>query len=340
MKSTKALFIFWLFASPALAQVGYCKQGGQCTLSSLTVTGTATFSGAIGSTSFNASAASGAKAFSSLQGARTNFDGATGAKYISSDGTTLTFTGLGATITGNLFAQSSITNNSGVLPVLLNDVHGTCIGDGTGTNCDGALTIASATASGTIQAQFFTQTNQDFACTSTSTFNFTGNISAANASTTVSAFRYLPLNALDANDLIFNVATSTGTRNFTVDVEGDGFFRGSLSTASLSATGFAAESGTVRLGVNGSLFTNFVGGHATLDFGSALINTCNDLTLSVAGSTFNAQVIIGLPTPPPTGSVFNAWVSAGDTITIRHCCVGAATCDPPSDDYWVRLFNN
>lgn len=97
----------------------------------------------------------------------------------------------------------------------------------------------------------------------------------------------------------------------------------------------------LSIGTSGTAIKQSNDGSATLDFASAAQATCSaDLTITVTGATTAASVALSvINASVPTGSVFWAWISAADTVKVRHCCVGAATCDPASGVYHARTFN-
>jgi hypothetical protein len=63
-----------------------------------------------------------------------------------------------------------------------------------------------------------------------------------------------------------------------------------------------------------------------------------DLTISVSGATVGNAVALGLPDAPAAGIVFNAYVSAADTVTVRATNATAGAIDPASATYRVVVF--
>lgn len=82
-------------------------------------------------------------------------------------------------------------------------------------------------------------------------------------------------------------------------------------------------------------------GTGTLDFASAPVGACSsDLTITVTGATTTGNTVLGVPNGSvPAGSQFFAWVSASNTVTVRHCCVTGTSCDPASGTFSARVFN-
>lgn len=70
---------------------------------------------------------------------------------------------------------------------------------------------------------------------------------------------------------------------------------------------------------------------ASLDYGATGANSCDDKTIALAGSADGNKVTWGVPTALASvaGTTFSAFVSAGDTVTVRRCNVtGSPTADP------------
>lgn len=70
------------------------------------------------------------------------------------------------------------------------------------------------------------------------------------------------------------------------------------------------------------------------DFPSIGGGLCTSQTFSVAGAAVGDPVSFSLPADLSTATrgVFNAWVSATDEVTIRHCSINGAN-DPPSSTF-------
>lgn len=72
---------------------------------------------------------------------------------------------------------------------------------------------------------------------------------------------------------------------------------------------------------------------ATLDFGSINAAASADLTVAVPGAAVGNAVSLGLPAAPTAGIVFQAFVSAADTVTVRATNITGAPVDPTSASY-------
>ena len=62
-----------------------------------------------------------------------------------------------------------------------------------------------------------------------------------------------------------------------------------------------------------------------------------DLTITVTGAATGNVVSIGLPPAPDAGVVFNAFVSASNTVTVRATNTTGAGIDPASASYRVQV---
>lgn len=76
---------------------------------------------------------------------------------------------------------------------------------------------------------------------------------------------------------------------------------------------------------------------ATLNFGSIATTASADLTITVTGALAGDTVALGLPAAPTAGIVFQAFVSADDTVTVRATNVTGSSVDPASASYSVAI---
>jgi hypothetical protein len=89
--------------------------------------------------------------------------------------------------------------------------------------------------------------------------------------------------------------------------------------------------------------TKSLGGSIAFDFASVTI-TCEDSTgITVTGAVAGDACFVGPPTTisgAGTGlhSSFTCYVSAADTVKVRHCAAGTAD-NPASATYYVRVFS-
>ena len=89
---------------------------------------------------------------------------------------------------------------------------------------------------------------------------------------------------------------------------------------------------------DGSTITKVRSGSASLNFGSISAVSQADLTIAVVGAAVGDEVIMALPAAPAAGIVFNAFVSATDTVTIRASNITAAPVDPAAATYGVIVI--
>ena len=89
--------------------------------------------------------------------------------------------------------------------------------------------------------------------------------------------------------------------------------------------------------------TRMLGASATIDFASVTI-TCTDSAVTVTGAQVGDPCFVGPPatiTGAGTGlnSSFVCYVSAANTVQVRHCGAGTAD-DPASATYFVRVISS
>jgi hypothetical protein len=89
---------------------------------------------------------------------------------------------------------------------------------------------------------------------------------------------------------------------------------------------------------NGNTITKVLSGSASLDFGSIGAAAQAGLTITVTGAAVGDEVITALPAAPAAGIVFNAFVSAANTVTIRASNITAASVDPVAATYGVIVI--
>lgn len=127
-----------------------------------------------------------------------------------------------------------------------------------------------------------------------------------------------------------------------------------LATVALTAIAATQYTRILNLQVTGrSLFgtttetnnvvTKALGGSIAFDFASVTI-TCEDSTgITVTGAVAGDACFVGPPTTisgAGTGlhSSFTCYVSAADTVKVRHCAAGTAD-NPASATYYVRVIS-
>jgi hypothetical protein len=127
---------------------------------------------------------------------------------------------------------------------------------------------------------------------------------------------------------VLATTTSTSTATGAFKVAGGAGIAGATYTATLNV-----GSGTTIDGV----WSN----SASLDFLSVSgTGGTQDLTITVTGASTGDTVAIGLPTAPNAGLVFNAWVSAANTVTVRATNATAVGIDPSPATFRVTVFSH
>lgn len=89
---------------------------------------------------------------------------------------------------------------------------------------------------------------------------------------------------------------------------------------------------------NGSPVARTLAAVATLDFPSINAVSTQTLTITVPGASVNDVVVLGLPATVNAGVVFDARVSAADTVTVRALNITAGAIDPASAQYEVIVL--
>ena len=89
---------------------------------------------------------------------------------------------------------------------------------------------------------------------------------------------------------------------------------------------------------SGSTVTEITAATATLNFGSIATTASADLTITVTGAAVGDEVIMALPAAPAAGIVFNAFVSAANTVTIRATNITASPVDAAAATYGVIVI--
>jgi hypothetical protein len=127
-----------------------------------------------------------------------------------------------------------------------------------------------------------------------------------------------PRLALDNNGTL--VVSGTGAHTF-----------GTTNTVTLQA-GAVTATGAITFG-GGSTIKTVLTATATLDFTEIAAAGSADLTITVTGAAVNDSVSLGLPASPAAGIVWNAFVSATNTVTVRASNITASPVNPASATY-------
>lgn len=84
-------------------------------------------------------------------------------------------------------------------------------------------------------------------------------------------------------------------------------------------------------------------GSAVLDFPNTLAQNSSELTIAVAGATPGDVVSLGIPsaaTARPANTCYTAYVSAGNTVTVRFNNYSAVAVNPTAGTFAVTVFKN
>jgi hypothetical protein len=98
-----------------------------------------------------------------------------------------------------------------------------------------------------------------------------------------------------------------------------------------SLNGFIASDGS-------NTITKVLSGSASLNFAEIAAAAQASLTITVTGAAVGDEVIMALPAAPAAGLVFNAFVSAANTVTVRASNITAAPVDPAAATYGVIVI--
>lgn len=89
---------------------------------------------------------------------------------------------------------------------------------------------------------------------------------------------------------------------------------------------------------SGATLTKVLSGSASLNFPSIATTASADLTITVTGAAVGDEVVMALPAAPTAGIVFNAFVSAANTVTIRASNITGGSIDPAAATYGVIVL--
>ena len=89
---------------------------------------------------------------------------------------------------------------------------------------------------------------------------------------------------------------------------------------------------------SGATVTKVLSGSASLNFPEIAAASQANLTITVTGAAVGDEVVLALPAAPAAGLVFNAFVSASNTVTIRASNITASPVDPAAATYGVIVI--
>ncbi len=132
-----------------------------------------------------------------------------------------------------------------------------------------------------------------------------------------------------------NQATTGVTANFLIDAGTNSADGGAGTHTSVFRVDTA---GATTIGNGGTPMLKVLSTTATLDFGSTLAQTSADLTVPLSGAVVGNVVSLGPPATVAANTCFTAWVSAPDTVTVRHNNYSALAVDPASATFRVAVI--
>jgi hypothetical protein len=88
----------------------------------------------------------------------------------------------------------------------------------------------------------------------------------------------------------------------------------------------------------GGILNKLLTATAALNFGSIAAGASADLTITLNGAAVGDSVALGLPNPPTSGIVYQAFVSAANTVTVRATNITAGAIDPASMTFRVTVM--
>ena len=105
----------------------------------------------------------------------------------------------------------------------------------------------------------------------------------------------------------------------------------------VSITGTVVTSGAVTIG-GGTAIAKVLSATATLDFPSISSNDMHTLTMTVTGAVAGNSVFLGVPAALDANLIWQASVTAADTVTIRMHNASGASIDPATGTYRATVF--
>lgn len=99
----------------------------------------------------------------------------------------------------------------------------------------------------------------------------------------------------------------------------------------ISQRGFVAGSGSISI-------SKILAATASLNFPSIASQAQADLTITVTGAAVGDYVVLAEPSAPAAGLVFNAFVSAANTVTVRATNASAGAVDEAALTFGVLVL--
>ncbi|MBL0057908.1 MAG: hypothetical protein IPP35_02030 [Elusimicrobia bacterium] len=117
---------------------------------------------------------------------------------------------------------------------------------------------------------------------------------------------------------------------------------GGSGNVRVSSTAFQVDGtgGSLKVGGQGTPVTAYLSATQSLDFPSMAKNTTAELTLTVTGAAVGDTVALGPPGTLPADLMAMAYVSAGNTVTVRLANIGGGSIDPAAATYRVSVIRH
>jgi hypothetical protein len=140
----------------------------------------------------------------------------------------------------------------------------------------------------------------------------------------------LPVFTDASKGLVSGTATGTGAVVLAAGPTLTGTIGAQAATfaTTVGVTGLTTATGGVKVGATGATVTGILSASATLTYTAITNATQQDQTITVTGAAVGNPVILGLPAAPTGDIVFNAFVSATNTVTVRATNTSAAPITP------------
>ncbi len=230
---------------------------------------------------------------------------------------------------------ASVANNLGVdggLTVLGNVGTGGTVSSSvaSGTNAFGVLTNGGRVDFGAGAS--------DYASSNGTTVAFAGPISATNVAGTQSGTNTGDITLASVGSSPAAAGASLTNQVLTLQ-PADGSNPGVVTTGAQTIGGAKTFSGGVVIGAAGTALSDSFAASAAIDF-AGVTDTCEDSSgITVTGAAVNDVCAVGPPAAlPHANSWVLCYVSATDTVKVRHCAHGASG-DPAEATYAVRVFD-
>lgn len=92
------------------------------------------------------------------------------------------------------------------------------------------------------------------------------------------------------------------------------------------------------IGATGVAVEAVLSNSASLNFASIAAAASADLTITVTGAAVGDEVTVGLPAAPTAGIIYQAFVSAANTVTVRATNITAGAIDPAAQTFNVAVL--